>query len=149
QHPSNPNFFYAGSAQGGLWSSIDNGYSWQPVAGVPAGVPVGTIAFAPSRPDFIYVGTGEPIIYVRGGPVNQVSGNGLYRSFHGGPFTQLVGTGVGVAGAAANYTRIIVDPNEPERIWAATERGLWRRDPSGAGGAFTLEALPLPAGTAP
>src|SRR2546430_11389627 len=38
QHPSNPNFFYAGSAQGGLWSSIDNGYSWQPVAGVPAGV---------------------------------------------------------------------------------------------------------------
>ncbi len=140
QNPLQPDFFFAGSAQGGLWKSEDNGYSWRSVGELELTMPVGAVGIAPSNPQVMYVGTGEPI-------VSALSGTGLYRSEDGGAsFKRVVGPAhTDDNGAANHYARIVVDPREPQRFWAATERGLWRSDPSGVlgiGGGFTLEALP-------
>jgi hypothetical protein len=137
QHPLLPDVLFAGSAQGGLWKSEDNGYSWRPVGAPDLTVPVGAIAFAPSNPQIIYVGTGEPTV---GNP----GGIGLYKSEDGGgSFSQMVGTDSADDGAAGHYACILVDPLEPGRFWAASSRGLWRHDP-GVFGGFALEAVSSP-----
>ena len=139
QHPSQRNWFFAGSAQGGLWKSEDNGYSWRPVGAATLTVPVGAIAIAPSNPQVMYVGTGEPAV----GP----GGTGIYKSEDGGnSFSKIARNGSsGDKGGADHYARLVVDPLESHRMWAATTTGLWRFDPSGAlgiGGGFTAESLP-------
>ena len=63
---SQPDTFYMGSVGGGLWKTVDAGRTWQPIADDPhTGIPIGSIgaiAVAPSDPNIIYVGTGEPDI---------------------------------------------------------------------------------------
>ncbi len=136
QVPSLQNVFFAGSAQGGLWQSQDNGYSWRPIGAPELTVPVGAIAIAPANSQIMYVGTGEPRI---GDP----GGRGLYKSEDGGTsFSRMVDAISGDNGAAAHYARIVIDPLDPRRFWTATNTGLWRHDPGG----FSKEALPAGAG---
>jgi hypothetical protein len=143
QHPSQRNWFFAGSSQGGLWKSEDNGYSWRPIGAPTMTVPVGAIAIAPSNPQVMYVGTGESA----SGP----GGTGIYKSEDGGnSFSKIAGNASsGDNGGANHYARLVVDPLESHRMWAATDTGLWRLDPSGVlgiGGGFTRESLPGAAG---
>jgi len=60
---SQPDTFYMGSVGGGVWKTENSGRTWFPIAdqGIPIGS-IGAIAVAPSNPDVIYVGTGEPDI---------------------------------------------------------------------------------------
>ncbi len=63
---SQPDTFYMGSVGGGVWKTENSGRTWFPIADDPAtGIPIGSIgaiAVAPSDPNIIYVGTGEPDI---------------------------------------------------------------------------------------
>ena len=130
--PGDPDTFYFGAASGGLWKTTDGGLTWKPLWDkFPEASPaVGAIAVAPSNPNILYVGTGETNI--RG---NVVAGNGLYKStdagktwnFAGLRDTQVIG-------------RIIVDPKDPNRLFAAalghpfgpnSERGIFRSTDGG------------------
>lgn len=137
QHPTVHTTLYAGTAQGGLWRSEDDGYSWKPIGEPDLMLPVGAVAVAPSQGDTIWAGSGDL-------PLNNPAGNGLYRSEDGGAtFKRLAG--LDGEGAAHHYTRIVVDPAEPRRAWVASSSGLFRFDNQSA----TTEALPgVAAGTA-
>ncbi|QSQ26063.1 hypothetical protein JY651_14540 [Pyxidicoccus parkwayensis] len=129
--------FYAGAAEGGLWRTTDQGNTWEPLGETDLGiVPVGSIAVAPSDRRFIYVGTGEKSSGATGGI-------GLFRSRDGGATFERLADGdefqaSPAPGAAYRYTRIVVDPREPTRIWAASSTGLWRVEGTSA----TREVLP-------
>src|SRR5215470_13024977 len=56
--PSQPNTFYAGFDNGGVWRSTDYGANWVPLFDGQSTGSIGAIAVAPSNPDIIYVGTG-------------------------------------------------------------------------------------------
>src|ERR1039458_10787269 len=60
-HADQPDTFYSGSVGGGVWKTENSGRTWFPVSdeGIPIGS-IGAIAVAPSNPDIVYVGTGEP-----------------------------------------------------------------------------------------
>ena len=58
--PGDANTYYAGAASGGLWKSIDGGIHWFPVFDSQPVSSVGALAVAPSDPNVIYAGTGEP-----------------------------------------------------------------------------------------
>ncbi len=57
--PSQPNVFYIGVNNGGVWKTTDAGRTWQPIFDDQPTGSIGDIAIAPSNPNVIYVGSGE------------------------------------------------------------------------------------------
>src|SRR6185503_6788880 len=57
--PSQPNTFYIGINNGGVWKTTDAGRVWTPIFDDQPTGSVGAIAIAPSNPNVIYVGSGE------------------------------------------------------------------------------------------
>ena len=60
--PSQPNVFYIGFDNGGVWRSTDYGSNWQPIFDRESTGSIGAIAVAPSDPNILYVGSGGGII---------------------------------------------------------------------------------------
>src|SRR3981081_446495 len=54
-----PNVFYIGVNNGGVWKTTDYGRTWVPIFDEQPTGSVGDIVVAPSNPDIIYVGSGE------------------------------------------------------------------------------------------
>ena len=123
--PSQPNVFYAGFDDGGVWRSTDYGSNWVPLFDKQSTGSIGAIAVAPSNPKVIYVGSGAGIIRP-----DLAVGNGMYKSVDGGAtWTHL---GLRNSQMIAN---IDVDPSNPDRLFVAVlghpygpneERGVYR-----------------------
>ena len=102
--PSQPNVFYIGFDNGGVWRSTDFGSTWVPLFDNQPTGSIGAIAVAPSDPNIIYVGSGAGIIR----PDLSV-GDGMYKSTDAGKtWTHL---GLRDSQMIAN---IEVDPKNPE-----------------------------------
>ncbi len=129
---SQPSTFYFGSVGGGVWKTVNAGHTWFPIAdrGIPIGS-IGAIAVAPSNPNVIYVGTGEPDIRSQ-----HSYGIGMYKSVDEGK----TWTHIGLEDSA-HIGRIVIDPRDPNRVYVAVlghaydpnpERGLYRTLDGGA-----------------
>ncbi|HEX3879045.1 MAG TPA: hypothetical protein VHW24_18795, partial [Bryobacteraceae bacterium] len=73
--PSQPNVFYIGFDNGGVWRTSDYGSTWKPLFDKESTGSIGAIAVAPSDPNVIYVGTGAGIIRP-----DLATGDGVYKS---------------------------------------------------------------------
>ncbi|HWG18938.1 MAG TPA: hypothetical protein VG225_00315 [Terracidiphilus sp.] len=130
-----PDTFYMGSVSGGVWKTENSGRTWFPIADDPAtGIPIGSIgaiAVAPSNPNIVYVGTGEPDIRSQ-----HNYGIGLFKSTDAGKTWH----SIGLAGTR-QIGKIVVDPADPNRVYVAAlghvykanpERGVYRSTDGGA-----------------
>jgi hypothetical protein len=123
--PSQPNVFYAGYDNGGVWRSTDYGSNWVPLFDRESTGSIGAIAVAPSNPNIIYVGSGAGIIRP-----DLAVGDGMYKSTDAGAtWTHL---GLRNSQMIAN---VEVDPTNPDRLFVAVlghpygpneERGVFR-----------------------
>jgi len=77
--PSQPNIFYIGVVNGGVWKSTDYGRTWLPIFDSQPTQSIGAIAIAPSDPNIIYVASGEGLAR----PDLSI-GNGIYKSTDAG-----------------------------------------------------------------
>lgn len=77
QDPRTPTTLYAGSAQGGVWKTEDDGYFWRPVSPPGMLVPVAALAMAPTNSQVLYAGTGDTLY---GG----LAGRGIWSTTTGG-----------------------------------------------------------------
>src|SRR5579863_10202294 len=77
--PGEPNHFYFGAVDGGVWESLNAGRTWNPIFDDQSIGSIGAIAVAPSNPRVIYVGTGEADMRS-----DIAYGDGMYRSTDGG-----------------------------------------------------------------
>ena len=129
--PGQPQHFYFGAVNGGVWETQDAGRTWQPIFdGQPVGS-IGAIAVAPSDPKVIYVGTGEADMRS-----DIAQGDGMYRSRDGGKSW----TRIGLADSQ-QIGRILVDPRDAATVFVAAlghpygpneQRGVFRSKDGGA-----------------
>jgi len=129
--PSQPNVFYIGQVNGGVWKSEDYGRTWNPIFDQQPTQSIGAIAVAASDPNIIYVGSGEGLHR----PDLSV-GDGIYKSSDAGK----TWTHLGLTDAQ-QIPALVVDPRDPNRVFAAVlghpyglneERGIFRSTDGGA-----------------
>lgn len=123
-HPTTPSTMYAGGVAGGVWKSTDSGATWQPLSDLMGNIAVSTLAMTPGQPARIYAGTGEG--FFNG---DAVRGAGIFKTIDGGAtWVQLGAT----ATADFHYvSKIVVSPNAPQRLYAATSTGVHRSTDGG------------------
>ena len=96
--------FYFGSPLGGIWKTTSAGVTWFPVFDQETSVDsVGAIQVAPSDPNIVYAGAGDPI----GGSL----GNGMWKSTDAGKSWQHIGLEDTV-----KIDSILVDPTDPNLV---------------------------------
>jgi len=123
-NPQNPNIVYAGmwrferkpwtffsgDEEGGVFRSLDGGYTWQKLTeGLPRLVGRIGIKVSPSNPDVVYVMTESP------------EGT-LYRSDDRGETFRRVSNDVEIVSRGFYYTDLRVDPADENRIYAVSSR---------------------------
>lgn len=133
--PGDPRLVYAAAGSGGVFKSTDAGMTWKSLFDQVAWehrttLSIGALAMDGSRPQIVWVGTGESNVR------NSVSfGNGVYKSTDGGEHWIHCGLE-----ATETISRIVVHPTDPEIAWVAAlghpfgpnpERGVFRTDDGG------------------
>ena len=108
--PSQPNVFYMGQVNGGVWKSDDYGRTWTPIFDEQPTQAVGSIAVAPANPDIIYVGSGEGLARP-----DLAVGNGIYKSTDAGK----TWTHLSALRDSQGVPSLAVDPHDPHRVFAA------------------------------
>src|SRR5947207_6056726 len=88
--PGQPNVFYIGVNNGGVWKTNDYGRTWKPIFDDQPTGSIGAVAVAPSNPNILYVGSGEGLQR----PDLSV-GDGVYKSTDGGKTWQHLSLGDG------------------------------------------------------
>ena len=156
--PNNPNIIYIGAAFGGVWKSTNGGINWIPLFDQQPSLGVGesnALAIDPNNTDTIYVGTSSRWLSTFAFNGRNGVRTGILRSTDGGGSWVVLGADYppGVSGNAdstfrnANVNRIIVDPANSNRMYAAASNGLytsnnggrdWTRGTNGTGDAETL-----------
>ena len=133
--PQQPNVFYIGVNNGGVWKTTDYGRTWFPIFDDQPTGSIGDIVIAPSNPNVIYVGSGEGLQR----PDLSV-GDGIYKSTDAGKTwthlgfkdAQQIG---GMAIDPTNENRVFVaalghpyGPNEERGVYRTTDGGkTWQR----------------------
>ncbi len=127
-HPTDPNTVYVGTAQGGVYRTLDGGATWTAIFDQAASLAIGSLALSTTDPTTLFVGTGEAH-----GSCDSYFGVGLYRIQNAatapvlhGPFNPLVATGI--AGTTAftgrSIATIAVHPTDPNIIFVGTTSGI-------------------------
>jgi hypothetical protein len=129
--PGNASHLLAGTASGGLWISLDGGASWHANNDFLPNLSVTTIAFDPSNPAVVYLGTGE----ASAGLV----GVGAFKSSDGGNTWRFLAATHADANLDWRFlNRIAVHPRETRIVLAAlthnnrTTGAIYRSTDAGA-----------------
>ncbi|HVT16145.1 MAG TPA: hypothetical protein VHQ90_08215 [Thermoanaerobaculia bacterium] len=116
--PVHPNVIYAASfAGGGIFKSGDGGASWTQINhGLPLGFQARALAVNPRSPSTVYVGS--------------VGGFGVYKSVDGG--ANWVPPGPFLMNARGMVSALVIDPLQPDTVYAGTEAGVDKTVDGGA-----------------
>src|SRR5689334_274235 len=128
--PDQPNVFYIGVNNGGVWKTDDCGRTWNPIFDDQPTGSIGALAVAPSNPSVIYVGSGEGLHRP-----DLSTGDGMFKSTDGGKSWKFLGLA-----DAQQIGAVIVDPRDANRVFVAVlghpyganeQRGVFRTTDGG------------------
>lgn len=128
--PDEPDTYYFGAADGGVWKTLDAGLTWTSIADHAPFSAVGALAIAPGSPRTIYVGTGQ--VDTR---YDIMEGSGIYKSIDDGTTWQSLGLA-----ETLHIGRIWIDPRDPKTLLvaalgpvfgASADRGVYRSEDGG------------------
>ncbi len=118
--PKGENYtIYVAGASGGVWRTVNEGTTWEPVFEHAASTSIGDVTLDPSDPNVIWVGTGEANIFR-----SSMAGAGVYKSVDGGLNWRHMGLG-----GTHTIPRIVVHPGNSEVIYLAASGHEWTDNP--------------------
>ena len=115
----NPHIIYVATASGGVWKTINNGVTWEPIFDDQSTSTTGDVTVAPSNPDIVWVGTGEP-----NNRQSSSWGNGVYKTTDGGQTWKNMGLR-----DTHHIGRIIIHRTDPDIVYVAALGHLWGSNP--------------------
>ena len=127
---SDPSTMYIGFATGGVWKTTNNGTTWTPIFDRHEVSSIGDIEIAPSDPNVVYVGTGEP-----NNRQSSSFGAGVFKSTDAGKTFTYVGLK-----ETQSIARMVIHPKDPNTVYVAAvghlfgpnpERGLYKTTDGG------------------
>jgi len=128
--PGEPNRFYIGAVNGGIWTTDDAGRTWTPIFDGHSTQSIGSLAVAPSDPNVIYAGSGEGLQRP-----DLAIGNGIYKSIDAGKTWTHLGLRDG-----EQIPQIAIDPRNQNTLFVAVlghpygpndQRGIYRSTDGG------------------
>jgi photosystem II stability/assembly factor-like uncharacterized protein len=118
--------YYVLTASGGLWKTMDAGIHFEPIFEHYGTLSMGYMAIAPSNPDILYLGTGEPM-HARA----STHGNGMWKSTDAGKTWTHIGL------EKSQYIpKVEVDSKNPDIVYAAAEGNLYDNEMTSERGLF-------------
>jgi photosystem II stability/assembly factor-like uncharacterized protein len=117
--------FYVGTRNGGVWKTVNNGTTFEPVFDGQNRLSIGAVAVAPSNANVVWVGTGETYC-----ARSSNSGDGIYKSADAGKTWKKMGLE-----DSHHIARMAIHPKNADIVYVAamghlftnnTERGVFR-----------------------
>lgn len=129
--PGDTAIWYAGSASGGVWKTVDGGAVWRPIFDDQPVQAIGALAVAPSDKNTVWAGTGEAWAVRE----SDVTGDGIYKSTDAGA----TWTHMGLR-ETGRIARILVHPTDANVVYVCAlgrttgpqqERGVYKTSDGG------------------
>lgn len=129
-HPTNPDIFWVGAPQGGIWKTSDGGQNWMPLGDDLPAMRISDIAVQTDNPDVMYVCLGDYgymglfNVYVAR-PTHY--GLGVYKTTDGGLSWNPTGlTYMIEEGFMSLMRRVFINPENSNELVAAGTSGVFR-----------------------
>ena len=114
-NPRNHSEYFVAAASGGVWKTEDGGITFKPVFDSQMSYSIGCVAYAPTNPHIVWVGTGE------NNSQRSVSrGNGVYKSEDGGKSWKNMGLY-----HSEHIGKILISPDDENTVFVAAQGPLW------------------------
>ena len=112
---TDPRIIFVATASGGAWKTTNGGTTWQPIFDNGGAGSIGDVTVAPSNPNIIWLGTGEP-----NNRQSSSWGAGVYKSLDGGNTWKHMGLA-----DSHHIGRIVIHPRNPDIVYVAALGHLW------------------------
>ncbi len=118
--PKGKNYtIYAAGASGGVWKTVNECTTWEPVFEHAQSTAIGDVTIAPSDQNIIWVGSGEANIFR-----SSQAGAGVFKSIDGGKTWQHLGLT-----DTNTIPRIVIHPQNPDIVYVAASGHEWTNNP--------------------
>ncbi len=108
--PHDPDVFYVGTQQSGIYKSIDGGLSWQSANDGIDRVYITSLIVDPASPSTIYA---------------SVDGGGFYKSMDGAKSWLPTNNGIHITGSGG-FSQVVIDPKNSQYLYAASGNELYQ-----------------------
>ncbi len=112
--------FYVAFASGGIFKTINNGISFDPIFDNNDALGVGDLVLSQLDPNVMYVGTGE-----KNSSRSSYAGSGIYKTTDGGKTWKHLGLT-----ATHHISRVILHPEDDNTVWVASAGALYSKNDS-------------------
>lgn len=110
---------YVATASGGVWKTVNEGVTWDPVFDQQVSTAIGDIELDPKNPQILWVGTGEANIFR-----SSQSGCGIFKTIDGGKTWLHMGLG-----NTFTIARIVINPKNTDVVYVAASGHEWTTNP--------------------
>ena len=146
-HPSDPNTYFVGVAQGGVWKTINNGVNWTPLTDNLPIERISDISIDPNNPNTMYISVCDfeyidVALNLDGRKRHTHYGLGVYKTTDGGMTWNPTGLTFQMTNGDASLIRkILVNPANSNNVIACGVSGMYTSTNGGATWNHTMDSL--------